>query len=102
MGMEVDGSSEGFEVPGFTSLLLQKRRTTFSMQLIAIKCHNESWTQQSHSAVVSGLGIKPWDTICLTSNSGFLSCSFGFFFLKLQDKFENGKPRSEGTSCPTK
>ena len=24
------------------------------------------------------------------------------FFLKLQDKFENGKPRSEGTSCPTR
>lgn len=24
------------------------------------------------------------------------------FSLKLQDKFENGKPRSEGTSCPTR
>lgn len=33
MGMEVDGSSEGFEVIGFTSLLLQKRRTTFSMTM---------------------------------------------------------------------
>lgn len=38
MGMEVDGSSEGFEVPGFTSLFLQKRMfsLTFSLQLTAI------------------------------------------------------------------
>lgn len=40
MGMEVDGSSEGLEVPGFTSLFLQKRNTTFSLtfslQLTAI------------------------------------------------------------------